>query len=178
MIYDIKYWPDSFLRKVARDVDEDQIKEAPEVIANMFETMRSKGGMGLAAVQCGLDQRIIVIDTVQIGGTTHQAFINPVIKELTEKKIISEEGCLSFPGVFANVERLDGVVVESCTLTGDIETVILNGMDAICFQHELDHLNGIVFFDHLKSAKRQMMEQKVRKNIKKMKRGKLHQGRK
>jgi peptide deformylase len=178
MIYDIKYWPDSFLRKVARDIDEDQIKNSPEIIANMFETMAAKGGMGLAAVQCGLDQRIIVIDTVQIGGKIRQAFINPVITEKTEKKIISEEGCLSFPGVFANVERLDGVVVESYTLTGDVETVILNGMDAICFQHELDHLNGVVFFDHLKPAKRQMMEQKVRKNIKKMERKKLFQGRK
>ena len=178
MIYDIKYWPDTFLRKVARDIDEEQIKNSPEVIATMFETMAAKGGMGLAAVQCGLDQRIIVIDTVQIGGKIRQAFINPVISEKTEKKIISEEGCLSFPGVFANVERLDGVVVESYTLTGDVETVILNGMDAICFQHELDHLNGVVFFDHLKSAKRQMMEQKVRKNIKKMERGKLFQGRK
>lgn len=167
MIYDIKYWPDSFLRTVAKDVDASDV-DIPEIIANMFETMNARGGMGLAAVQCGMDKRIIVIDTVQIGGKTKQAFINPVLKEKTEKKIKSEEGCLSFPGVFAIVERLDGVVVESQTLTGGTEEVILNGMDAICFQHELDHLNGIVFFDYLKPAKRQIVEQKVRKNIKKI----------
>ena len=172
MIYDIKYWPDSFLRKVAKDVDADQVDDVSEIIANMFETMKARGGMGLAAVQCGIDQRIIVVDTVQIGGKTRQAFINPVIKEKTEKKIKSEEGCLSFPGVFAVVERLDGVVVASQTLTGDVEEVILSGMDAICFQHELDHLNGVVFFDHLKPAKRQIVEQKVRKNVKKLKRRK------
>lgn len=169
MIYDIKYWPDKFLRKVADDVALDG-KDIPLIIANMFETMDARGGMGLAAVQCGMNMRLIVIDTVQIGGKTKQAFINPTIKEKTEKKIKSEEGCLSFPGVFAIVERLDGVVVESKTLTGETEEVILNGMDAICFQHELDHLNGIVFFDHLKPAKRQIVEQKVRKNVKKMKR--------
>ncbi|MCK5643298.1 MAG: peptide deformylase [Gammaproteobacteria bacterium] len=172
MIYDIKYWPDPFLRKVAKDVPEEEYDNIGMIVANMFETMKARGGMGLAAVQCGLDMRLLVIDTVQVGGKTHQAFINPVIKETTEKKIISEEGCLSFPGVFANVERLDGVVVESETLTGETEEVILNRMDAICFQHELDHLNGIVFFDYLKPAKRQMMEQKVRKNIKKLERRK------
>ena len=169
MIYDIKYWPDPFLKTVAKEVDTAD-ENIPSIIANMFETMNARGGMGLAAVQCGLDKRIIVIDTVQIGGKTKQAFINPVVKEKTQKTIISEEGCLSFPGIFVNIERLDGVVVESQTLTGETEEVILNGMDAICFQHELDHLNGIVFFDHLKAAKRQMVEQKVRKNVKKLER--------
>jgi len=176
MIYDIKYWPDQFLRTVAKEVEPTD-DALPMIIANMFETMSARGGMGLAAVQCGMDRRVIVIDTVQIGGKTKQAFINPRIKETTEKIIITEEGCLSFPGVFANVERYDGVIVESQTLTGETEEVILNGMDAVCFQHELDHLNGIVFFNYLKPAKRQMLEQKVRKNIKKMERGKLHQGR-
>lgn len=171
MIYDIKYWPDSFLRKVAKEVDTTN-EELPEIIVNMFETMKARGGMGLAATQCGLDMRLIVIDTVQVGGKIKQAFINPRIKEHTEKTIISEEGCLSFPGIFVNITRLDGVVVESDTLTDATEEVILNGMDSICFQHEWDHLNGIVFFDHLKSAKRQMVEAKVRKNIKKLERRK------
>ena len=173
MIYDIIYWPDPFLRIKANDVDLDnETLPLAEIIANMFETMKARGGMGLAATQCGLNMRLLVIDTVQIGGKTKQAFINPVIKETTEKTILTEEGCLSFPGVFADVKRYHGVVVESKTLTGETEEVILNGIDAVCFQHELDHLNGVVFFDYLKPAKRQMVEQKVRKNVKKMERRK------
>lgn len=170
MIYKIKYWPDQFLRKVAQEVTDDELAQCSEIIGNLFETMTEGRGMGLAATQCGIDMRILVVDTVPIGGHIKQAFINPVIKEKTEKLIVSEEGCLSFPGVFAAVQRFDGVVVESTTLTGETEEVILNGVDAVCFQHELDHLNGIVFFDHLGSAKRQMLETQVRKRTKKIER--------
>ena len=154
---------------VAKEVELDnETLPLENIIANLFETMAARGGMGLAAVQCGLNMRLLVIDTVQVGGKTKQAFINPVIKEKTEKTILTEEGCLSFPGIFADVTRWDGVVVESQTLTGETEEVILNGIDAVCFQHELDHLNGIVFYDHLKPAKRQILETKVRKHVKKI----------
>lgn len=170
MIYKIKYWPDQFLKKVAQPVPDSSLDEAKIVIDNMFETMYAGRGMGLAATQCGLDMRIIVIDTAQIGGKLKQAFINPVIKAKTEKLIVSEEGCLSFPGVFAPVQRFDGLVVESTSLTGEKEEAILNKVDSVCFQHELDHLNGIVFFDHLGNAKRQMLEMQVRKRIKKLER--------
>ena len=168
MIYEIKYWPDSCLKKIAKKIVEDEFSDCGEIIANLFETMYSGRGMGLAATQCAINKRIIVIDTTQIGGKSKQGFINPVIKETTEKTIITEEGCLSFPGIFVKITRPDGVVVEHTTLTGDTEEVILSGVDAICFQHEYDHLNGIVFYDHLKAAKRQMMETKVRKNVKKI----------
>lgn len=170
MILEIKYWPDPCLKKVAQEVtDFDGIDS---LVENLFETMSEKHGMGLAATQCNIQQRVLVIDTCHTGGTIRKAFINPVIKEKTEKTIVSEEGCLSFPGVFAKVTRASGVVIENTTLTGDTEEVILNNVDAICFQHELDHLNGIIFFDHLKVAKRIMMEQKLRKNIKKLRRNK------
>ena len=172
MIYKIKYWPDQFLKRAARWLAEESLDEAKVVIDNMFETMYAGRGMGLAATQCGLDLRIIVIDTAQIGGKLKQAFINPVIKAKTEKMIVSEEGCLSFPGVFAAVQRFEGLVVESTTLTGETKEAILNGVDSICFQHELDHLNGIVFFDHLGPAKRQMLEAQVRKRTKKLERRK------
>jgi peptide deformylase len=168
MIYEIRYWPNPCLRKVAEDVTDFDLSHVNDLIANLFETMYTGHGMGLAATQCDINQRVLVIDTTQIGGKIKQAFINPVIKERTEKMIISEEGCLSFPGIFVKVERCDGVVVEHTTLTGDTEQAILNGVDAICFQHELEHLDGIVFYDHLKSAKRQMVETKVRKNVKKI----------
>jgi len=168
MIYEIKYWPNRCLKKVAKEVSEFDLTKISDLVANLFETMYTGRGMGLAATQCDIDMRVLVIDTTQIGGKIKQAFINPIVKETTEKTIVSEEGCLSFPGIFVNVERLDGVVVERTTLTGETEEVILNGVDAFVFQHELDHLNGIVFYDHLKAAKRQMVEAKVRKNVKKI----------
>ena len=170
MIYEIKYWPSACLKKVAEEVTDFGLESCNDLIANLFETMYARRGMGLAAPQCDISLRIMVIDTTQIGGKIKQAFINPVVKERTQKTILSEEGCLSFPGIFVNIERYDGVVVEHTTLTGETEQVILNGVDAVCFQHEFDHLNGIVFYDHLKAAKRQMMEAKIRKNVKKIKR--------
>lgn len=168
MIYEIKFWPDQFLKKVAREVTD--FDACDEISVNMFNTMEQRGGMGLAATQCGLDLRMLVIDTEKIGGKLHQAFINPVIKEKTEKQIKTEEGCLSFPGIFAVVTRWDGVVVEYQTLTGETEEAILNGVDSVCFQHELDHLNGVVFFDHLGPAKRRMLEEKQRKHTKRLER--------
>lgn len=168
MIYEIKYWPHPCLKKIAEEVNEYDLKNVDDLIDNLFETMYSGRGMGLAATQCDIDMRVLVIDTTQIGGKIKQGFINPIIKETTEKTILSEEGCLSFPSIFIKIERPDGVVVEHTALTGDTKEVILNGVDAICFQHELDHLNGIVFYDHLKAAKRQIMETKIRKHVKKI----------
>ena len=170
MLLEIKYWPHSCLKKIAAEVIEDDIAGCEQIIEDLFETMYAGHGLGLAATQCNMPIRVLVLDSTQLGGKIKQGFINPIIKETTEKTMISEEGCLSFPGVFAKVTRADGVVVENTTLTGETEEVIMNGVDAICFQHELDHLNGIVFFDHLGSAKRQMVETKVRKNVKKLKR--------
>jgi len=169
MILEVKYWPDPCLKKEALEVDPTD-PGIPTIIANLFETMYARRGMGLAATQCDIQQRILVIDGTLAGGKIKQAFINPVIKEKTEKKIITEEGCLSFPGVYARVERYEGVIVESDTLTSGREDVILSGVDAVCFQHELDHLNGVVFFDHLGPAKRRLLEEKIRKNVKKINR--------
>lgn len=170
MILDVKYWPHSCLKKIAPEVEKNDIANCEQLINDLFETMYASHGLGLAATQCNIPIRILVIDSTQLGGMIKKAFINPVIKEKTEKTIVFEEGCLSFPGIFTNVIRAEGVIIENTTLTGDTEEVILNRVDAICFQHELDHLNGIVFFDHLKPVKRIMMEQKLRKNIKKLER--------
>jgi len=168
MIYEIKYWPHPCLKKVAEEVTDLGLETCNDLIANLFETMYTGHGMGLAATQCNIPLRIIVLDTIQIGGKLKQAFINPVITKQTDKTIISEEGCLSFPGIFVKIERCFSVTVEHTTLTGETEQAILSGADAICFQHERDHFAGIVFYDHLKAAKRQMMETKVRKNVKKI----------
>lgn len=170
MILQVKFWPDPCLKETAKPVKKAELETVNSLVDDLFETMRAWRGMGLAATQVAVPKRVLVIDTEQVGGSLNRAFINPVIKEKTEKTLITEEGCLSFPGIFAKVIRHEGVVVETMTLTGETEDVILNGVDAVCLQHELDHLNGIVFFDHLKPLKRRMVEEKLRKNLKKIKR--------
>lgn len=170
MILEVKFWPDVALKETAREVKDVELEAIEGLIETLFETMRAWRGMGLAATQVAVPVRVLVIDTAQVGGTLNRAFINPVITEKTEKTLVTEEGCLSFPGVFARVTRHEGVIVDSMTLTGEKETVILNGVDAVCLQHELDHLDGIVFFDHLKPLKRRMMEERMKKNIKRINR--------
>ena len=167
MILEIKYWPDQCLREIAKEVDP-TAESVDQLIVDLFETMRASNGMGLAATQCAIPARVLVLDGTLAGGKEMRHFINPVIKETTEKTIITQEGCLSFPGIYAKVERYDGVVVECDTQQGEREQVILNGVDAVILQHELDHLNGIVFYDYLGPAKKQLVDQKIRKIVKKI----------
>ena len=171
MILEVKFWPHPSLRDKAQLVKKENLKAASDLVDALFETMYAWRGMGLAATQTQVPLSVLVIDTEQVNGTgtLKRAFINPVIIGQSENTVTTEEGCLSFPGVFAKVERPNSITIESMTLTGEQETVILNGVDAVCIQHEIDHLNGIVFFDHLKPAKRRMVEAKVRKNVKKLK---------
>lgn len=169
MIYKIRYWPDEFLKRVAKPVTEDEfgMDELREICDNMFDTMYDDKGIGLAATQVGIDKRIFVMDTEFNDDGLCDALINPEIVEASEEVIIYPEGCLSFPDMFINLERAERVKVKYQDLTGEEHHVILEGISAICAQHELDHLNGIVFFDYLKPAKRQLAEQKLRKNVKK-----------
>jgi peptide deformylase len=171
MKLEIKYWPDACLRKVAKEVETDD-PELGLLVAALFDKMYESKGMGLAATQCNVQKRVLVMDGTLAGGKERRAFINPVIKEKTEKTIITEEGCLSFPGVYAKVKRADGVIVECDTEDGEKEDVMLTGVDAVILQHELDHLNGIVFYDHLGPAKKRMLDEKVRKVVKKISRRK------
>ncbi len=168
-ILPILYWPNEKLREVAQPVT--NVTEEFDFIADLFATMYDDNGIGLASTQVGVPKRIFVMDTRTAGGSYKQAFINPTIKE--RRGITTHtEGCLSFPGIYFEVERAAEVVIETLTLTGELQECTLNGIDAICAQHELDHLNGVVFFDYLKQAKRVMMEDKLRKNIKKRRRDK------
>ncbi len=169
MKYRIRYWPDEFLKRSAYPVAEDEFgtDKLKEICDNMFETMYDDKGIGLAATQVGIDKRIFIMDTEFEEEGICDAFINPVIVEASEEKIVYPEGCLSFPDMFINLERAARVKVQYNDLTGEEKTVILEGISSICAQHENDHLNGIVFFDYLKPAKRQLAENKNRKNVKK-----------
>lgn len=130
--------------------------------------MKVNGGIGLASTQLGIPKRIFVMDTVRNGQGTRRAFVNPEIV-FGVNEITMTEGCLSFPGIGVEMTRLESIIIETLTPDGEVEEVELHGLDAVCAQHEMDHLNGIVFFDYLKKTKRMMMEQKLRKNIKRLK---------
>jgi len=162
----ILYWPDPRLKEKAEPV-EGYGAEA-EYIKEMFATMYANKGIGLASTQLGIPKRIFVMDTTHSGAGTKRAFVNPEIVFGVNETTMTE-GCLSFPGIGVEVTRLESIIITTLTPEGETEEVELHGLDAVCAQHEMDHLNGIVFFDYLKKTKRMMMEQKLRKNIRKLK---------
>ena len=169
LLHVIKY-PDPFLKTKAKEVDLSNglTDEIETLIANMVETMYSESGVGLAAVQVGSDKRIFICDVPTeidenekpIQGPNLLAVINPVIveKEGVQK---FDEGCLSVPGITAEVKRAESVVVEGFDKDGEPIRVEAEGLKAVCFQHEIDHLDGIVFIDHLSRLKRAMIIKKI-----------------
>ena len=162
-ILDIKIYPDPFLKQVCEHVDE-VTNEIKILIQNMFITMYNRNGVGLAADQVGVAKRIFVMDTSMSGQKRH-TFINPEIIESSEIQRW-REGCLSFPEVFSYVKRPNKIKVRSLDIDGKLVELELQGIEAVCFQHELDHLNGINFYDHLSQLQKNMIRKKMR-NLKK-----------
>lgn len=166
----LKY-PDPFLKIKTAPINQDVIStdaNLKQITQDMLETMYADTGVGLAATQVGLNLRLFVMDCSE----THDmplVFINPEITEKTgeEEAIESEEGCLSFPGVYAKITRARKVTIQALNLDGQIFTKIYTGLEARCVQHELDHLNGVVFLDYLSPVKRQLLEKKMLKHQKK-----------
>lgn len=169
LLHIIKY-PDPYLKTKATEVDLSNgvSEEVETLISNMVETMYAEAGVGLAAVQVGSDKRIFICDVPTeidenekpIQGPNLVAVINPVIveKEGTQK---FDEGCLSVPGINAEVKRAEFVVIEGFDKDGDPIRLEGEGLLAVCFQHEIDHLDGIVFLDHLSRLKRAMIIKKI-----------------
>lgn len=156
-------FPDERLRTVAKPVAQvdDSIKK---IIADMFETMYQENGIGLAATQVNIHQRIVVID-VSEDKEEQLVFINP---EITKKdgSTISEEGCLSVPHSYAKVDRAETVTVKATNIDGQEFSLDADGLLAICIQHELDHLQGKLFVDYLSPLKRQRIRTKLEKEAK------------
>jgi peptide deformylase len=154
-------FPDERLRTKAQNVAEvnDDIRA---IIDNMLETMYQEKGVGLAATQVDIHQRIVVID-VSKDNNEPIVLINPEIIKKGEEIVINEEGCLSVPGCYAKVERHNTVTVKA--LDRDGKEFTLNGEEllAICIQHELDHLKGVLFVDYLSPLKRQRIKKKLEK---------------
>ena len=161
MILDILKYPDKRLRTVAKEVDivSTEIKQQ---VKNMFETMYDAPGIGLAATQVNFHQRIIVID---ISDECNQplCLINP---EIIEKngEIEWEEGCLSVPNYYESVKRANVIKVSALNQLGQLFEIDASEMLAVCIQHEMDHLNGILFVDHLSKLKQKRLEKKAEKN--------------
>jgi len=154
-------FPDERLRTKAKDVAEvnDDIRT---IVDNMLETMYQEKGVGLAATQVDIHQRIVVID-VSEEGDNPLVLINPEIIKKGEEIVVNEEGCLSVPGCYAKVDRHSTVTVKALDKNGDEFTLDGEELLAICIQHELDHLKGVLFVDYLSPLKRQRIKKKLEK---------------
>jgi len=139
-----------------------------KLIDDMVESMYAADGIGLAAVQIGAPQRIIVMDLDQREGKRNpRHFINPVITWRSEELAIFEEGCLSVPEIWEEVERAAKIKAEYLDREGKRHEFEAEGLLATCLQHEIDHLNGVLFIDHISKLKRAMVMKKFTKAAKK-----------
>jgi peptide deformylase len=136
-------------------------EELRALIEDMFETMYRAEGIGLAAPQVGISKRLIVVD-LKDEQTERFALINPRVVERGRELEKEEEGCLSIPGVTALVERPRDVIVEGLDAAGNPKRIEASGLLARCLVHEVDHLDGVLFIDHLSSLKRSMLLRKYR----------------
>lgn len=157
---DILEFPDPRLRTVAKPVETFDAALAT-LVGDMLETMYAENGIGLAATQVNQHLQVLVMDTSE-SRDQPRVYINPEIQARTGSQDC-EEGCLSVPGVYANVERAEEVRVEARRPDGSNFEDILTGLDAVCLQHEMDHLQGKLFVDYLSPLKRQMVRKKLEK---------------
>jgi peptide deformylase len=155
--------PDPRLQAVSSDVEKVD-SETRKLVDDMAESMYAADGIGLAAVQIGVPKRVIVIDLDQKEGKKNpRAFINPKILWASEEMAVFEEGCLSVPEIWDDVERPARIRAEYLDLDGKKVEMEADGMLATCLQHEMDHLNGVLFIDHLSRLKRSMAIKKLTK---------------
>ncbi|MCA3248261.1 MAG: peptide deformylase [Tagaea sp.] len=155
--------PDPRLKIKARPVEtfDDALRT---LLDDMVETMYAAKGIGLAAPQVGVPSRAIVMDLAREGEPpAPRKFVNPEIVWASDEEVPCEEGCLSVPGQYADVTRPERVRVRYRDETGVRHEIDCDGLLAVCIQHEMDHLEGVLFVDHLSALKRNMMLRKVQK---------------
>jgi peptide deformylase len=160
-ILEILEYPDSRLRKIAKPVKtvDDKLQT---LIKNMFETMYDAPGIGLAATQVDVHQQLIVMDLSE-DKDEPLVFINPSIEVLEGAPESMQEGCLSVPGFYEDVERIEHVLIKALDKNGEAFELEAEGLLAVCIQHEMDHLNGKLFVDYLSSLKRNRIKKKLEK---------------
>ncbi|MCJ7995046.1 peptide deformylase [Rhizobium cremeum] len=158
--------PDPLLRQVSASVEriDDDVRRLAD---DMLETMYDAPGIGLAAIQVGVPRRMLVIDVSREGEEKKPLiFINPEILTSSDERSVYEEGCLSIPDYYAEVERPALVTVRSLDRDGKEQITEADGLLATCLQHEIDHLNGVLFIDHISRLKRDMVIKKFTKAAK------------
>jgi peptide deformylase len=155
--------PDPRLKAVSHDVARVDA-EIRLLIDDMFDSMYEANGIGLAAIQIGVAKRVIVMDlTPKDGENAPLVYINPRIVWASEETAVFEEGCLSVPDIWDDVERPARVHVEHLDRDGKLVTLEAEGLLATCLQHEMDHLEGVLFLDHLSKLKRSIALRKLTK---------------
>ena len=155
--------PSKLLRQISKPVNSVG-KEEQKLMDDMLETMYAANGIGLAAIQIGIPKRIIVIDLNRDEIQKNPMyFVNPVIKNKDPLKATYEEGCLSVPNQFAEVDRPSKCEVEYLDYDGNKKLLKADGLLATCIQHEMDHLEGILFIDYLSKLKKTMIIKKLSK---------------
>ena len=155
--------PNKLLREISKSVEKVG-EEDKKLMDDMLETMYAAPGIGLAAIQIGVSKRIIVMDISRDENKKEpRYFVNPVIKNKNFDKSTYEEGCLSVPNQFAEIERPNKCEVEYLDYEGKKQLLKAEGLLATCIQHEMDHLNGILFIDYLSKLKKSMIIKKLSK---------------
>ena len=155
--------PNKILRQISEPIEGVGIEEQ-KLMDDMLDTMYAANGIGLAAIQIGIPKRIIVMDISKNENKKEPIyFVNPVVKNKNSEKAIYEEGCLSVPGQFAEIERPNTCDVEYLDYNGKEQLLKAEGLLATCIQHEMDHLEGILFIDYLSKLKKSMIIKKLSK---------------
>ena len=158
--------PNPILRQKSLPVDKVD-KDLQNLMDDMLETMYAAPGIGLAAIQVGVPKRVIVLDIDQKEGSKNPMFFaNPEIIEKSKNNLTYEEGCLSVPGQFAEIDRPDKCHIKYMDYHGQPKEIMAEGMLSTCAQHEIDHLEGILFIDYLSKLKKTMIIKKLSKQKK------------
>ena len=161
--------PDPFLRQKSKDI-EIVDNEIRNLMDDMLDTMYAAPGIGLAAIQVGIPKRIIVIDLSKEEEKKPLYFVNPKIILKSDSNATYEEGCLSVPGQFAEIDRPDKCHVNYLDYNGKQQEIKAEGLLATCIQHEIDHLEGILFIDYLSKLKKSFIVKKLSKQKKSLER--------
>jgi len=160
---DILILPDKRLRLKSEPVGAID-KAIRALVDDMFETMYDAPGIGLAAIQIGVPRRVVTMDLAKKDDPkAPQVFINPEVTWQSGEKAVAEEGCLSIPEYYEEVERPTAVKVKFLDLAGKPHEIEASGLLATCLQHEIDHINGVLFIDHISKLKRDMVLKKFKK---------------
>ncbi|MFC3691204.1 peptide deformylase [Chenggangzhangella methanolivorans] len=157
------YLPDPKLRRVSAPVSRSDA-ELKALVQTMFDTMYDAAGIGLAAIQIGVEKRVVTID---LAGKDEEpqplVLVNPEIVTVSDELSVYDEGCLSIPDYYEEVERPAKVLVRYLDVEGETRELAAEGLMATCAQHEIDHLNGVLFIDHISRLKRDRVVKKFEK---------------